>query len=253
MSTLFLPKEQIYKGELILVNRAHPYKDDAYTDLVAVAKSGTPVQMQRRAGRMLTMLLQKIEGWEHIVPVSGWRSAAEQQSIWDDSIQSNGAAFTAKYVALPGCSEHQTGLAIDLGQKKKEIDFLRPAFPYTGIFQTFRMLAAQYGFIERYPAGKESITQIGHEPWHFRYVGVPHAGIICKEGLTLEEYTDFIRRYSCKSPYIFDENGQEIRVCYLPAARIGETACTVPEGAPYAISGNNVNGFVLTQWGKKHG
>ncbi len=60
------------------------------------------------------------------------------------------------------------------------------------ICQTFREKAAKYGFILRYPAGKEHITGIGHEPWHFRYVGVPHAEIMASEGLTLVEYTDFL-------------------------------------------------------------
>lgn len=252
MSTMFLPRENMTKGDLILVNWEHPYRESDYTDLVAIAKSGAPVQMQRRAGRMLTMLLQKIQGLEQIVPVSGWRSATEQQAIWDDSMRQHGAAFTQTYVAAPGCSEHQTGLAIDLGRKQENIDFLRPAFPYTGIFQTFRMLAAHYGFIERYPAEKEQITRIGHEPWHFRYIGVPHAGILCKEGLTLEEYTDFIRQFSFHKPYIYEANGRQIAVSYLRAEPAGETAFTVSEGVPYTVSGNNVDGFVLTRWGRTH-
>ena len=84
----------------------------------------------------------------------------------------NGEEFTNQFVARPGHSEHQTGLAIDLGLKQPDIDFLRPYFPYKGICQTFRELSTDYGFIERYPAGKEAITGIAHEPWHFRYVGV---------------------------------------------------------------------------------
>lgn len=252
MSTLFLARAHLAAGDLILVNRAHPYRAPAYTDLVAVAKSGAPVQMQRRAGRMLSLLLQRIGGAEQIVPVSGWRSAAEQQAIWDDAMQKHGAAFTNTYVAAPGCSEHQTGLAIDLGLKQEKIDFLRPAFPYAGICQTFRTLAPQYGFIERYPAGKEQITGIGHEPWHFRYIGVPHAAILNKEGLALEEYMDFLRQFPAGRPYVYEENGRRITVTYLRAEPAGETAFTVAEGAPYAVSGNNADGFILTQWGQGH-
>ena len=91
-------------------------------------------------------------------------------------------------MALPGCSEHQTGLAIDLGLRGPEVDFLCPDFPYTGPCGDFRRLAADYGFVERYPAGKEPITGIAHEPWHFRYVGVPHAERMAAMGLVLEEY-----------------------------------------------------------------
>ena len=60
--------------------------------------------------------------------------------------------------------------------------------PYEGICQRFRELAPLYGFIERYPANKEAVTGIAHEPWHFRYVGRPHAQRMTDLGLTLEEY-----------------------------------------------------------------
>ena len=97
---------------------------------------------------------------------------------------------TRKFVAYPGCSEHQTGLAIDLGANLPEIDFICPEFPDTGIFGKFREKAADFGFIERYPKGKEAVTGIGAEPWHFRYVGVPHAAVMKAGGLVLEEYAE---------------------------------------------------------------
>ncbi len=114
----------------------------------------------------------------------------EQTQIYEDSLRENGGEFTKKFVALPGCSEHQTGLAIDLGLCKEEIDFICPDFPYEGICQKFRQMAPDYGFVERYPAGKEKVTGIGHEPWHFRYVGRPHARIMTDRGLVLEEYLE---------------------------------------------------------------
>lgn len=128
------------------------------------------------------------------MPVSGWRSQQEQQRIWDDSMAEHGETFTRQYVALPGCSEHQTGLAIDLGKAAGYIDFIRPAFPYDGVCGRFRRLAARYGFIERYQRGKEEVTGISAEPWHFRYVGAPHAQLMETNGLCLEEYRDFCGR-----------------------------------------------------------
>ena len=80
------------------------------------------------------------------------------------------------------CSEHQTGLAIDLGLASEEIDVIRPNFPYSGVCAAFRKQAADYGFILRYPAGKEAVTGIAYEPWHFRYVGVPHARFMLNRG-----------------------------------------------------------------------
>ena len=132
--------------------------------------------------------MERLDGWRFIVPVSGWRSWEEQQTIYTQSLRENGPVFTAKFVAMPGHSEHQTGLAIDLGLLQPEIDFIRPAFPYEGICQKFRELAPAYGFLERYPEGKEHITGIAHEPWHFRYVGTPYSEEIARTGLTLEEY-----------------------------------------------------------------
>ncbi len=129
---------------------------------------------------------------------------ASSHRIEDDTMRKEGARFTESYVAHPGCSEHQTGLAIDLGERREEIDFIRPDFPYTGICQTFRELAPQYGFVERYPKGKEGVTGIAWEPWHFRYVGCPHAQIMTKHGWVLEEYLDYL-----KEMQLSEESGEE--------------------------------------------
>ncbi|MCM1025030.1 MAG: M15 family metallopeptidase [Roseburia sp.] len=189
----------------------------------------------------------EIHGWNDIVPVSGWRSLAEQQRIWDDSLRDNGPEFTRKYVAQPGHSEHHTGLAIDLGLKSDQIDFIRPAFPDSGVCRLFREKAAKYGFILRYPAGKESITGISHEPWHFRYVGVPHAGIMAENGLTLEEYIAFIRRYPYSHPLRYQTGQRRIAVSWRKCD--GEqTVMEIPAAHPYTLSGNNVDGFILAEW-----
>ena len=97
--------------------------------MLAGAGSGAA---DERAARLLAACIQAAGGAREIVPVSGWRSQAEQQAIWEDTLQRRGEAFTRQYVAVPGCSEHQTGLAIDLGRAAREIDFIRPDFPATG-------------------------------------------------------------------------------------------------------------------------
>ena len=176
----------IYSGSLILVNAEHPLRDGRRPPL-APAAPGSSVLLETRASAMLTGALERLGAVGEIVPVSGWRSRAEQQQIWDGSMAENGEDFTRKYVAIPGCSEHQTGLAIDLALRSDSIDFIRPDFPYDGVCGRFRAIAADYGFIERYPAGKEKITGIAAEPWHFRYVGRPHARLMRDMGLTLEE------------------------------------------------------------------
>ena len=176
-------------GDLVLVNGTFPCPPGLpEAPLVPVHPADGGILMTRRAAAMLNALMEELGGWADILPVSGWRSQAEQRAIWDDSMAENGEEFTRKFVARPGHSEHQTGLAIDLGLRGEEVDFIRPEFPYEGICQAFRARMARYGFIQRYPAGKERITGIAHEPWHFRYVGTPHAQLMTERGLTLEEY-----------------------------------------------------------------
>lgn len=254
MKEIFLDRQSIYTGNLILVNREYSYAEEKTDSLMPVQNEFPEILMKNRAVVLLSGLMEEIRGFENIVPVSGWRSRKEQQEIWDSSIEENGREFTEKYVAFPGHSEHQTGLAIDLGLKKEAIDFICPEFPYTGICQTFRHKASEYGFIERYPFGKESITGIGHEPWHFRYVGIPHAAVMAEMKLTLEEYISFIKQFPYGQMYYCYRSGnREMMVSYLKAEREGNTLLKIDEGLPYSVSGNNIDGFIITQWREENG
>ena len=195
---------------------------------------------------MLKGLISRLGAAGEIVPVSGWRSMREQREIWDGSMAENGTEFTRKYVALPGCSEHQTGLAIDLALRSDNIDFIRPDFPCDGICGRFRALAADYGFIERYQAGKEHITGIAAEPWHFRYVGRPHARLMSDNGLCLEEYVELLRSYPYPERLLETRGGvYEADVGFAFA----KSKLELPD-APYQISGNNVDGYIYTLWRK---
>ena len=235
----------IHSGLLVLVNAEHPIRRRE-RPVLAPAAPGSDVLLDTRAAAMLTGLISRLGAAGEIVPVSGWRSMREQREIWDGSMAENGTEFTRKYVALPGCSEHQTGLAIDLALRSDNIDFIRPDFPYDGICGRFRALAADYGFVERYQSGKEGVTGIAAEPWHFRYVGRPHARIMCEMGLCLEEYVEYLRAY----PYperLLEVRGEvyEAEVGFAAA----RDALGLPD-APYQVSGNNVDGYIYTLWRK---
>lgn len=244
MKYITLNRDAVHRGPLILINKQYGVACDTSENLVTVNNN---VQMERQSAVFLQDLMHEIGGWDSIVPVSGWRSMAQQQAIWDSCMKEDGPEYTHTYVAVPGHSEHQTGLAIDLGLRQEHIDFICPEFPDTGVCGRFRQRAADYGFILRYPAGKENITGIGCEPWHFRYVGIPHAQIMTENLQTLEEYTEYIRQFdSPLHPYCIRVNGRAIYVSYIPAGP-AQTAIEVNEAAPYRISGNNVDGFVLTQ------
>lgn len=235
----------IHSGLLVLVNAEHPIRRRE-RPILAPAAPGSDVLLDTRAAAMLTGLISRLGAAGEIVPVSGWRSMREQREIWDGSMAENGTEFTRKYVALPGCSEHQTGLAIDLALRSDNIDFIRPDFPYDGICGRFRALAADYGFIERYQAGKEHITGIAAEPWHFRYVGRPHARLMSDNGLCLEEYVELLRSYPYPERLLETRGGvYEADVGFAFA----KSKLELPD-APYQISGNNVDGYIYTLWRK---
>lgn len=234
----------MYRGFLVLVNPWHPLRYDYRAQLIPADGKFPDVCLQRDAADALQAALGEIGAGDAIVPVSGYRTLEEQKAIYNGCLREDGEAFTRKYVALPNHSEHQVGLAIDLGLRKEDIDFIRPDFPYHGICQEFREKAPDFGFIERYPAGKESVTGTGHEPWHFRYVGYPHSRIIADRGFTLEEYMDFIKAYREGAPFNF----RETSVYYVPVSEAagGAVSVAAPDDAVYRISGNNMDGFIVT-------
>lgn len=234
------------EGNLLLVNADFALHKEEQKDLVPAIQHYPEVLVKKKAAEALQKVFRKIGCEGHIVPVSGYRSGEEQTQIYETSLMENGEDFTRKFVALPYHSEHQTGLAIDLGLKKEEIDFICPDFPYEGICNEFRKAAVNYGFIERYPKGKEDITGIAHEPWHFRYVGCPHSQIMSEKDMTLEEYLVFIKRFSQDTPYVwFDEDGNAADIFYVNAVT---PDIAIPDNCTCQISGNNMDGYVVTLW-----
>ncbi len=249
--SILLERESIYKGNLLLVNRQNPLQNvqlGRNPQLVPADERFPEILLRKPAANMLNQLMKACSAGDGIVPVSGYRSLMEQQQIFLDSLKEKGEEFTFKYVALPNHSEHQTGLAIDVAQNVNEIDFICPAFPYEGICQTFRDKASKYGFIERYPKGKEEITGISHEPWHFRYVGYPHSEIIKNKSLTLEEYSEYLKDFIYAGKHlVFESQDHSMEIFYVEASAV-TTEILVDEYEPYQISGNNVDGFVVTIW-----
>ncbi len=244
-------KTQVCWGDpLLLINAAHPMPEEEKPALVPVAEGRPQVWLERRAARLLQACIQAVGGAGRIVPVSGWRSRAEQRAIWEDTLAKEGEAFTRKYVARPGCSEHQTGLAIDLALAAPHIDFIRPHFPDTGVCGAFRKQAGRYGFVLRYPAGKEHITGIAHEPWHFRYVGTPHGVILSALDLTLEEYLELLEQYEdAGRPFRFRLGEYRFGICRLPENCPAEE---LPQGAGgRQLSRDNRGGLIVTTWSRE--
>lgn len=122
-----------------------------------------------------------------IAGVSGFRSFELQTSLFNSYVKLQGEAEAKRYSAVPGHSEHQTGLAIDVSGSTG-VCAAEDCFGDTPEAKWLADHAAEYGFIIRYPKGKESITGYAYEPWHLRFVGVELAKLLTAKGLTMEEY-----------------------------------------------------------------
>ncbi len=128
---------------------------------------------------------------------SSYRSLEKQNQLFEDNVASlmaqgyleaDARSETAKNVALPGTSEHQLGLAVDIVDKNYQV--LDEKQEYTAVQQWLMENSWKYGWILRYPEDKSDITGITYEPWHYRYVGKEAASVIYQEGICLEEYME---------------------------------------------------------------
>lgn len=123
----------------------------------------------------------------NLAGVSGYRSYETQKTLFNYYVNTQGEASARKYSAEPGTSEHETGLAIDVTSSDGKCA-AEDCFGNTPEAKWLAQHSAEYGYIIRYPKGKESITGYNYEPWHIRYVGKKIAKDIADKGITLEEF-----------------------------------------------------------------
>ena len=140
----------------------------------------------------LKELVTDLELENDVVITDGFRSKETQLNLWNETLAEKGELFTNQYVARPGCSEHELGLAIDIGLSAVDNDYIRPSFSEGPVVEKFLGSMSEYGFILRYPENKTEVTHISYEPWHFRYVGAPHSQIMAQQDWVLEEYLHFL-------------------------------------------------------------
>ncbi|WP_127529893.1 M15 family metallopeptidase [Paenibacillus kobensis] len=125
--------------------------------------------------------------------VSGYRSYDTQKWLFESYMKRDGYIEAMKYSALPGTSEHQTGLSIDVSGEDGKCA-VSSCFEYTKEAQWIGRHSAEFGFIIRYPKGKEHITGYKYEPWHIRYIGPSKISLeMVRRGVSLEEYYNVIR------------------------------------------------------------
>ncbi len=180
---------------LVLINKQHPIPDDYTFELVTIKGS---MQCDGRIREELFAMLQGAKDNDiNLVIRSPYRDMSRQEYLFNRKIKSymqkkmsymDAYKIASQTVTVPGASEHQIGLAIDITSDGYAA--LDRGFGDTEAGKWLAEHSCEYGFILRYPAGKENITGIEYEPWHFRYVGKEAATIIMEEGITLEEFTE---------------------------------------------------------------
>lgn len=177
---------------LILVNRDHLLPQDFTVDLETIGNQRVDTRI---APAVREMIQDAKSAGIDLTICSAYRSIARQRELYEQKVtngESQGydleksEAIAEQYTQSPGASEHHTGLALDIITPSYQT--LDSGFANTAAFQWLHVNSPKYGFVIRYPEGKEDITGILYEPWHFRYVGVAEANEMLANGECLEEY-----------------------------------------------------------------
>ena len=240
-------------GALVLVNKDYSSRYDGENiKLIFEEKSDSYVLSDNTVGvsqdiitNINTMLddFQSLFGDSDIMIACGYRSYDTQVALYNNEMDESD-----KWVAPPGYSEHQTGYAFDLDLDLADGGKAGINYEGDGDYAWINENCGKYGFIIRYPKGKEDITGYEFEPWHFRYLGLPHSEYVADKGITLEEYIDFLHSHGPDNALVMDdESGSSWCVYYVAADEEADsTEVIVPVNYSYEISGDNVSGFVVT-------
>ncbi len=181
---------------MILVNEENRLPEDfaSTIELIDVENAiGEKYQIEKKTYQAFLRLREDIltNNGLQIELISVYRTVDQQKVTFNYYVDNFGLEYAKTYAALPGCSEHHTGFAIDVsflvdGKIIRGVEGLLGA---DGLFRIVQEKLPEYGFILRYPKGKENITKIGYEPWHFRYIDSPEiAKEIYDRGICFEEY-----------------------------------------------------------------
>lgn len=246
--------EETHYGNLILVNQYYHCWADG-EDTVSIYENKTNTYIVVNAVTMLNeSIIEPLNnlmddfyeayGVTDIMVTSAYRSYNTQVSLFNREIEIRGSEeAAAQWVARPGYSEHQTGLAFDLDLNQTTssggIDYTG-----TGIYKWINEHCQNYGFVVRYADDKQDITGIVYEPWHFRYVGIPHATYMVDNNLCLEEYIELLHTHTKDNPL---KIASESKTWYVYSVSINSETAQVPVPADreYTISGDNCGHFII--------
>ena len=237
--TIEITKEQVFQGNLLLVNNKYPvHQESINSDVVHLFAHQELTQgyglldhdiqlSEAIADKFSTMVAAAAkEGVRHFTINSGFRSFDEQGVLYQE--------MGADYALPAGYSEHNLGLSLDVGSTLMKMDEAPEG-------EWIEENAWKYGFILRYPEDKTKVTGIQYEPWHIRYVGWPHSAVMEEKNFALEEYLEFLKEQKSISTTI---DGEKYEITYYPVNN--DTTIRVPAHLHWEISGNNSDGVIVT-------
>ena len=247
--------EDVHAGDLILVNTDTAYVEENPTEIVSIYDhktdnyhvSGTETSLRQPALDALNQMLDAFyvaTGHQDMIVISGYRTTQQQQELYDADLAETGEQ-TSTRVALPGHSEHESGYALDFSLYTDGVQY---DYDGTGEYAWINENCAHYGYVLRYAEDKQETTGIQAEPWHYRYVGQPHATYMMENNVCLEEYLTLLKNYTADEPlFITNWDGEIYQVYYVAAdTSTDSTYVMVPPDAKYTISGTNSDGFIVT-------
>ncbi|UOE53632.1 VanY-A/VanY-F/VanY-M family D-Ala-D-Ala carboxypeptidase [Cytobacillus oceanisediminis] len=234
-----IAEEQIYQGNLLLVNNKYPvHPESIKSDVINLSEQSertrgygllnSEIFLSEDVAREFSEMIDaaETEGVRNFSITSGFRGFEEQSVLYQE--------MGSDYALPAGYSEHNLGLSLDVGSTQ-----MKMADAPEG--KWIEENAWKYGFILRYPKDKTDVTGIQYEPWHIRYVGLPHSAIMKEKKFALEEYLDYLKE---EKQISVNMNGEKYTITYYPIPQ--SRTINVPDDSYYEISGNNMDGVFVT-------
>lgn len=239
--SLSIERDDVYRGNLLLINPEHPVpKNSVPQNMVKLihhpklmngvgirdADIELPLDLLQRFSAMAEAA--RADGITGLMVNSGYRGLDGQAELYEE--------LGPVIANPPGHSEHQLGLSLDIGSTAGMMKDAPEG-------EWLRSDAWKYGFILRYPEDKTNITGVIYEPWHFRYVGLPHSAIMQEHGFVLEEYLEYLKDRKIVRA---EAGGKVYEVSYYHIEDGAEVSISIH--GRYSISGNNTDGVIITTW-----
>lgn len=238
-SKMQVERSQIYQGNLLLVNRQFAVRQESVrTDIVNLFDYPNLMEgygvydrnirlSEEVAQRFMDMVAAASkDGVNHFLISSGYRDFEQQDVLYEE--------MGSEYALPAGNSEHNLGLSLDVGSTQSKMSEAPEG-------RWIEKNAWKYGFILRYPKDKIDITGIAYEPWHIRYVGLPHSAIMHEKNFVLEEYISFLQEEGKISAKVA---GKKYTVTYYPKSH--NKMVELPGSKEYELSGDNEGGLIMT-------